>query len=170
MEPADSIQPNDTLAPLELDGLGVVFDDEQDREELVPVKATRRAAAYDVKAPENFRVKRGRRELVNLRFRAIIPENCYGDLRARSGLSLFKGLDVAAGVIDNDYTGKVCVILVNNGKQDVSFKRGERIAQIIIQKIHTAETLSAHVIQPSDEHAYRTPSERGEKGFHSTGN
>ena len=58
----------------------------------------------------------------------------------RSGLALKHGIDVGAGVVDYDYRGNVGVILFNFSDTDFEVKRGDRIAQLIIEKISMAQT------------------------------
>ena len=58
----------------------------------------------------------------------------------RSGLALKNGIDVGAGVVDYDYRGNVGVILFNFSDIDFEVKRGDRIAQLIIEKISMAQT------------------------------
>ena len=62
---------------------------------------------------------------------------CYGRVAPRSGLALKKFIDVGAGVIDTDYRGEVGVILFNFGSEDFVINMGDRIAQLIFEKIKT---------------------------------
>ena len=58
----------------------------------------------------------------------------------RSGLALKNGIDVGAGVVDFDYRGNVGVILFNFSDIDFEVKRGDRIAQLIVERISMAQT------------------------------
>jgi dUTP pyrophosphatase len=89
-----------------------------------------------------------------------IPEGHYGRVAPRSGLALKNFIDVGAGVIDADYRGPIGVLIFNFG--DVSFKigRGDRIAQLILERISTPYV---EVVQELPE------TERGSGGFGSTG-
>lgn len=72
-------------------------------------------------------------------------------------------MDVGAGVVDSDYRGNVQVLLFNldfMNKKDFSVKKGDRIAQLVIEKIH-------HL--PLEEHPTLDNTERGAGGFGSTG-
>jgi len=80
----------------------------------------------------------------------------------RSGLAWKHGIDVLAGVIDSDYRDKVQVILINLGQDNVQIKQGDRIAQIIFEKI--AFQVVLNVI---DDELSETV--RGVGGFGSTG-
>jgi len=64
-----------------------------------------------------------------------LPEGTHGRLAARSGMARKMRIALGGGVIDPDYTGEVKVILRNHGKADCVFKAGDRIAQLIIEKI-----------------------------------
>ena len=68
-----------------------------------------------------------------------IPAGCYGRIAPRSGLAYKSGIDVMAGVIDADYRGDIGVILYNTDVKDFEFKKGDRIAQLIIEKCYTTE-------------------------------
>lgn len=67
-----------------------------------------------------------------------VPHGTYGRIAPRSGLSL-KGLDIAARVIDRDYSGEVKVILVNHADHDFAVSKGDRIAQLVLERIATAD-------------------------------
>ena len=88
-----------------------------------------------------------------------LPRGIYRRIAPRSGLANKKRINVSGGVIDADYTGEVKVILMNHGTQDCLIQAGERIAQIIVQKINTETAVQV-------EHLANT--DRGTKGFGST--
>jgi dUTP pyrophosphatase len=71
-----------------------------------------------------------------------------------------KFIDVGAGVIDADYRGPVGVVLFNFGSNDFKVERGDRIAQLILEKISMADLLEVDELSVTD---------RGEGGFGSTG-
>ncbi len=70
-----------------------------------------------------------------------LPRGCEAQVRPRSGLALKHGLTIvnAPGTIDSDYRGEIGIILGNVGRQNFTVRRGERIAQMIIQKIEHVE-------------------------------
>lgn len=78
----------------------------------------------------------------------------------RSGLALKHAIDVGAGVIDADYRGPVGVILFNHSDVDFEVKAGDRIAQMILEKIVTPEVMEVEDLDSTL---------RGEGGFGSTG-
>ena len=83
-------------------------------------------------------------------------------VRPRSGLALKKGITVlnSPGTIDADYRGEIGVILINLSKEDFEINSGDRIAQLVVSKHEQP------VIEEVDQ---ISGSERGEKGFGSTG-
>lgn len=138
---------------------------------IMPKKATKGSAAYDVYTPESKIVRRGR-QIIPLDFALEIPHGYEAKIEPRSGFSSkgMEGLnlenelnrfncDVIQGKIDSDYRGNVGVI-VNN--QDVEFiiPRKTRIAQLTIYKV---EEVEFKVTQELNE------SERGTGGYGSTG-
>ena len=88
-----------------------------------------------------------------------LPQETYGRIAPRSGLATKHALTVNAGVIDADYTGEIKVILVNLGDQDYEVHKGNRIAQLIVEKI-----LSEEMVLVQDLESTR----RGAKGFGSS--
>jgi len=89
-----------------------------------------------------------------------VPDGTYGRIAPRSGLAVKKGIDVGAGVIDRDYTGQVGVVLFNNSDEDFEIKVGDRIAQLVIEKIATPEV---QIVDDLEDTV------RGVGGFGSTG-
>jgi len=102
--------------------------------------------------------------------RAIIPTGIFIELpsgyeaqiRPRSGLAAKKGVSLvnSPGTIDADYRGEIGVILVNLSNDPFTVERGERIAQMVIAKHEQARWIEVDQLGES---------ERGEKGFGSTG-
>ena len=78
----------------------------------------------------------------------------------RSGLAVKKFIDVGAGVIDQDYRGEVGVVLFSHSDTDFQVRQGDRIAQLILEKIETS------VVQDVQE---LSETKRGTYGFGSTG-
>ena len=89
-----------------------------------------------------------------------MPENMAGLIWPRSGLSVKKGIDVLAGVVDSGYRGEIMVCLYNTSNEDVEIKRGDRIAQIIFQEVPAISLLLREELETS---------QRGSSGFGSTG-
>jgi len=89
-----------------------------------------------------------------------IPEGCYGRIAPRSGLASKNFIDVGAGVIDCDYRGNVGVLLFNFSEEQFIVNKGDRIAQLICEKIEYPE------LEQVDE---LDITERNTAGFGSTG-
>jgi dUTP pyrophosphatase len=65
-----------------------------------------------------------------------VPEGYYGSIAPRSGPALHHHIDVGAGVIDEDYRGNVTVILFNHSDKLFVINRGDRVAQLICEKVY----------------------------------
>lgn len=91
-----------------------------------------------------------------------IPVGYEGQVRARSGLSIKKGITLvnAIGTIDSDYRGEVKVPLINLSKEPFVLQKGERIAQLVITEYTKVEWDLADTLENTD---------RGHGGFGSTG-
>lgn len=106
---------------------------------IIPVRATTRAAGYDLFASEDRTIIGGQGSvLVPTGITVKIPAGCYGRIAARSGLSVREHLAVSAGVVDEDYYPGHVQVVVFCTKNDhiVNIKKGERIAQIIPEMIY----------------------------------
>lgn len=132
---------------------------------LAPVRSTSQSAGLDLRSPGYTCLLPYSRELILTDLQIIIPSNCYGRLASRSGLSLNNCIDVAGGVIDRDYVGNVGVILVNNSRHTYYVYRGDKIAQLIIEKYVEPKTVIEVKTAVFDDNT----NERGAKGFGSTG-
>lgn len=104
----------------------------------------------------------GERKRIDTGVRIAIGHDCYGRVAPRSGLAVRDGIDVLAGVIDSDYRGRVVVVLINHGKERFVVKDGDRIAQLVIEKIYDGN--ASRVANIND-----FGSARGDAGFGSTG-
>ena len=118
------------------------------------------AAGADVCASDDAVVPARGRALVRTGVSMTAPEGTYMRVAPRSGLALKKGIDVMAGVIDRNYTGEIGVILVNHSDEDFVVSVGDRVAQLIAEKIAQP---AISMVESLD------PSERGGAGFGSTG-
>ena len=140
---------------------------------IMPTKATRGSAAYDLYAPCDMRVKPGR-QIIDMMFAIELPLGYEAKIEPRSGYSSkgFAGssvcdmepdmrfdCDVLLGKIDSDYRGPIGVI-VNNRDNAFFIKRGQRVAQMTIYKSEDAD------LREVDE---LSDTERGTGGFGHTG-
>ena len=97
-----------------------------------------------------------------LGFATAIPEGYYFKVVPRSGLGLWEGLSIvnSPGTIDTGYRNEWMAVVVNLSNTDITLRRGERICQIILDKIHPYEFVETDKLPES---------ERGLDGFGSTG-
>ncbi len=134
-----------------------------------PERGTRLSAGYDLKASEECVVPARSHRAVKTGIRVVLPSNTYGRIASRSGLSFKKGIEVGAGVIDEDYQNEILVILYNHSDIDFMVYEEDRIAQFIVERVVYPETL----IEDIDGNVNVTDScirsIRGLGGFGSTG-
>lgn len=130
---------------------------------VVPTYGSPGAAGLDLRAANDFEahLMPGARVLVPTGLRVELPPNHYGRIAPRSGLALKAGIDVMAGVIDEDYRGDIGVVLINLGQGAFTIRPGDRIAQMIVEPYKRMVPVEAS--GPLDT------TDRGEGGFGSTG-
>ena len=125
-----------------------------------PVKMTNQSAGFDLKSPYDYIIEPHGKILISTDLAVKIPDGCYGRIAPRSGLALKYHIDVAAGVIDRDYRGNLGVILFNHSSECFTVRKGDRIAQLICEKIEEPELKEVLSLDNT---------ERGDNGFGSTG-
>jgi len=105
----------------------------------LPISASKFSSGVDLLSAKatDIVLKPGKVKLISAGIKIMIPEGYEGQIRPRSGLALKHGITVlnTPGTIDSDYRGVVKVILINLGEKDFKIQRGDRIAQLVIQKI-----------------------------------
>lgn len=126
----------------------------------MPTRATSGSVGYDLYSLVNVTIEGGKRKLVSTGITAVFPPGCYGRIAPRSGLSMM-GIDIGGGVIDRDYTGTIYVLMINNGEEPYVVSSGDRIAQLILERITICEVVEIH--------SYENTA-RGGNGFGSSGN
>ena len=126
----------------------------------LPRRASAKAAGYDLCSAVACKIAKGQRMIVSTELSITVPEGTYGRIAPRSGLAVKHGINVLAGVIDRDYTGEVGVVLVNHSDEPFVINEGDRVGQLIMEKIETPEVEEVEELEAT---------ERGEGGFGSTG-
>ena len=126
----------------------------------LPEYASAGAAGADLRASEAVEIAPGGRATVPTGVRLQIPPGHVGLVWPRSGLAVRHGIDTLAGVIDSDYRGEVRVVLVNHGDEPFCIAPGDRVAQLLVQRVERAAFTAAAGIEDTD---------RGGGGFGSTG-
>jgi dUTP pyrophosphatase len=136
----------------------------------LPVRAHSTDAGIDLFTYKDFTLEMLERRLVGTGVAIQIPEGHVGFIKEKSGLAN-KGLEVKAGVIDQ-YRGEIEVLVKNpkgfawkDGKRNgvgekLSFKKGEKIAQMVIIPVNLGEVVEVNELDESD---------RGESGWGSSG-
>lgn len=126
----------------------------------LPRRGTPQSAGLDLFVAHDLVVPAGGKGIAKTDLAMKIPPGCYGRIAPRSGLAWKKHVDVGAGVIDPDYRGNVGVVLFNHGAEDLVVRRGDRVAQLVLEKISMA---AVEEVSDLDSTA------RGGGGFGSTG-
>jgi dUTP pyrophosphatase len=130
----------------------------------LPLPAYARAddAGLDLYAAATITLTPGGRALVPTGIALAIPAGFAGLVLPRSGLALRHGVTVlnTPGLIDAGYRGEIQVLLVNHGEAPVTLSRGDRIAQLVVQRVERVALVAAAALPDSG---------RGAGGFGSTG-
>ena len=120
-------------------------------------------AGADIVSRIDFTLAPGERALVPTGIAIALPDGYVALVHPRSGLAIKHGVTMvnAPGTVDAGFRGELQIILINHDKNEsVSFKRGDRIAQLVIQKVERAEFVEVQELPGSG---------RGTGGFGSTG-
>ena len=120
-------------------------------------------AGADIVSRTDITLAPGERALVPTGIAIALPDGYVALVHPRSGLAIKHGVTMvnAPGTVDAGYRGELQIILINHDKSEsVSFKRGDRIAQLVIQRVERAEFVEVHELPGSG---------RGSGGFGSTG-
>ncbi len=143
-----------------------------DQRAQMPTKGSLTAAGYDLYALEDTVIPAtGHTDLAHDKIAvgrgsvrtgiAIgLPHATYGRISPRSGLAVKHGIDVLAGVVDEGYTGEVIVLLANLTSEAFQIKAGDRVAQLVVERIALCEIEECSELGETD---------RGAGGFGSTG-
>jgi dUTP pyrophosphatase len=131
-----------------------------EKNSIIPTKANANDAGWDLYSTVDMVIPSKQRNTVKTGIALEIPEHMAGLIWPRSGLSVKKGIDVLAGVIDSGYRGEIMVCLYNTSDEHVSINRGDRIAQIIFQEVPCVMMLHQEGLGSS---------QRGDNGFGSSG-
>jgi dUTP pyrophosphatase len=127
---------------------------------VLPSYAHSHDAGMDLYALEPTSILPGERTTVGTGIAMQIPQGYVGLIWDKSGLSTKLGLKVLGGVIDAGYRGEVRVGLINLGKETIQLEAGQKIAQMLIQKVQSPTLIEVEVLDETS---------RGEGNFGSTG-
>ena len=126
-------------------------------------KGSEFSTGYDIQSQETVMIAPHHRVLVDsgLRLEEPTHDDIYLRIAPRSSLSL-KGIDIGSGVVDSDYTGPIKILLCNNSPNSYTVRKGEFVAQIILEKINEFYSVA---LNETPVISYR---KRGENGFGSS--
>ena len=137
---------------------------ESDADIPLPRYMTSRASGMDICAAieTDLALETGAIALVPTGFSVAVPEGFEIQIRPRSGLAVKHGIGIinSPGTIDSDYRGEVKIAVVNLGKKNYTFYRGDRIAQMVVKRVYQARL---EVVEQLDE------TDRNTGGFGHTG-
>lgn len=140
-------------------------------EAILPVLGTSHSAGYDIYSIESGEIQPHSQAMISTGISLRIPHldhpflAVYASVRSRSGLSAKHGIEVGAGVIDEDYRGELKVILHNHSDKVFTYNQGDRIAQFILEVRYKPQSIEE--ITSEDDDGLET--DRGVGGFGSTG-
>ncbi len=120
-------------------------------------------AGADLCSSEDQVIAPGERALVSTGLSIALPDGFAAFVHPRSGLAIKSGVGIvnAPGTIDSGYRGEIKVIVINHDRsEDFVIKRGDRIAQLVVQRVESAQFIEVDVLPESA---------RGAGGFGSTG-
>ncbi|MEY3345112.1 MAG: hypothetical protein RL125_833 [Actinomycetota bacterium] len=129
----------------------------------IPSYAKPGDAGLDLRSRVDMKLEPGMRALVPTGLAIAIPEGYVGLVHPRSGLAIKNGISMVntPGTIDSGYRGEIAVILINHDREKTfEIKRGDRIAQLVIQQVEIAELIAVKELPMS---------QRGAGGFGSSG-
>ena len=121
---------------------------------IIPARASKRSADLDLYSSIDTRIEIGSIKKVNTGICVSLPENSYGSIRDKSSLAA-KRLITLGGVIDNDYTGEI-IIIMTSLIEPKKIKQGQKIAQLIVSNIMYLEIKLVEFLKST---------ERNDKGF-----
>ena len=126
---------------------------------LIPTKADPGSVGYDVYCISDFKLDPGERRLIGTGLSSEFYGDFYLRIAPRSGLAV-KGVDILAGVEDSSYRGEIKVIMINHSADTLSFKKHDRIAQFIFERVMPVLLMETNYLNESSRMG----------GFGSTGN
>src|SRR5882762_1082615 len=126
----------------------------------LPTSGSEFAAGRDLYSAAFVEIPAKTRSLVPMDIAIAIPRGHYARIAPRSGMALKNSIDVAAGVIDEDYRRPIGVLLINNSNSNYSISPGDRIAQLILEQCSIPIVIETSSLPPSS---------RDTSGFGSTG-
>ena len=126
----------------------------------IPIRAHAGDAGLDLYTPRDVYIESKGSAIIDTGVHIELPPYTVGEIKSKSGLNFKHGLTVPTGTVDYGYTGSIQVKIYNHSNQPYTFKRGDKIAQLVICPILLPEL---EVVDKLDD------TDRGDNGFGSTG-
>jgi len=126
----------------------------------LPIRGSPQSAGLDLSSSVDTVVPGKGKAIVKTGLSVACPPMTYARIAPRSGLAVKKFIDVGAGVVDADYRGEVGVVLFNFSDEDFVVAKGDRIAQLIIERIEMSTVVEVEDLDDTS---------RGAGGYGSTG-
>ena len=130
-------------------------------EAIIPAYSKEGDAGLDLYSINDYTLYPNKQEIIQTGLSIEIHCNYFGSIRDRSGLAAKYAIHTLAGVVDSGYRGEIKIVLINLGKENYEIKKGDRIAQMVIQLCASPKIVEVDKLSNSF---------RGEGGFGSTGN
>jgi dUTP pyrophosphatase len=126
----------------------------------LPRYMTDHAAGMDLFAAvrQDVELCPGQREMIPTGLVIALPDGYEAQIRPRSGLAWRHGITLVntPGTVDADYRGEICILMINHGDRSFVVRRGERIAQMVVQRVCRVQW---------DVQRQLNPTSRGSGGF-----
>ena len=131
-------------------------------------KATSGSVGWDIYSNQSATIMPNTRQLITTGYYLDnICDNYFIRIAPRSGLSI-AGIDIGAGIVDNDYRGEIKILIINNGDREFKITSGMKIAQLIVEKCNM-NTYQYRLRKKYYEYFNMDNIIRGEDGFGSSG-
>ena len=127
---------------------------------VLPRYACEGDAGMDLCALDSCVVGAGKRKLVATGISMELPQGYFASIRGKSGLAYKKGICILGGVIEWTYRGDYGVIVLNTGSEDFVVNAGDKVAQVVVAPVATADVVEVEELGESV---------RGDKRFGSSG-
>jgi len=131
----------------------------------LPRYMTSRSAGMDIHAAVSgsIEIVPGERKVIETAIAIAVPEGYEAQIRPRSGLAISHGITLinSPGTIDSDFRGEIKLLIVNLGTRNFMINRGDRIAQMVIQKV----TRAVWDLEESLDETQRGPGGFGHTGY-----
>ncbi|MFA6183631.1 MAG: dUTP diphosphatase [Parcubacteria group bacterium] len=125
-----------------------------------PIYALKNDAGMELYSVQDLIVEPGKIIVCETGIAMAIPVGYVGLIWDKSGVAFKGGIKTMGGVIDSSYRGEIKIILTNLSDKNYIINKGDKIAQILIQKVESPDIKEIEVLNDT---------ERGEGGFGSTG-